>query len=267
MHASRACKQARHKSWRISVALAGCGPEATARAAHAIPQRHAPPFRVSQVARHLARSRSTSSRRRTCVSGVLWFIACLLFFILCSTAPRLGMMLRRSLRPASLVFLCIFILFLLAGFNLEGNVETELPEALEQWATLVEAEKRAIEELPFVKSVAFHYGDTANLNKVIATVWCCWQPSRQSFMQVPMACHVELRPTFLEVTRALREKLLLEHGAADHEHDHRAVQRRAEPTPSTRRSCARSTLRCCCRRWAACRCRACARRGRWRRRR
>ena len=204
MHASRACKQARHKSWRISVALAGCGPEATARAAHAISSASCAAFSSLASGSPLSSVALDVFSAAHCVSGVLWFIACLLFFILCSTAPRLGMMLRRSLRPASLVFLCIFILFLLAGFNLEGNVETELPEALEQWATLVEAEKRAIEELPFVKSVAFHYGDTANLNKVIATVWCYWQPSRQSFMQVPMACHVELRPTFLEVTRALR---------------------------------------------------------------
>ena len=131
------------------------------------------------------------------------------------------------------VFLCIFIVFLLGGFNLEGNVINEpdlhaQSEMTEQWLLQVEEEKRAIEELPFVRCVSFTYGETANANKVLATVSCCWEMSRQSFKQIPMACHQEERPTPLEALRALREKLIREHGGNDHVHHPKAVARRAE---------------------------------------
>ena len=63
-------------------------------------------------------------------------------------------------------------MFLLGGFNLEGNVVVlddpdmhEQSEWTEQFLLQVEEEKRAIEELPFVKSVGFTYGETANANK------------------------------------------------------------------------------------------------------
>lgn len=81
-------------------------------------------------------------------------------------------MLRASSTWTRLVFLCIFIMFLLGGFNLEGNVVVlddpdmhEQSEWTEQFLLQVEEEKRAIEELPFVKSVGFTYGETANANK------------------------------------------------------------------------------------------------------
>ena len=83
-------------------------------------------------------------------------------------------------RSSYLVFMSVFIFFLMSGFNLEGNMDMECNEQLlsedhENWVQAVEAEQRAIEELPFVKSVAFHYGNTANDCKVLATVWCCWR--------------------------------------------------------------------------------------------
>ena len=60
------------------------------------------------------------------------------------------------------------------------NMDAALSE--EEWLLQLEAEKRAIEQLPVVKgSVDFYYSDvSANLNKVEATVWCCWRPALSS---------------------------------------------------------------------------------------
>jgi hypothetical protein len=85
----------------------------------------------------------------------------------------------RPLRTTAFVFLCLFVVFLLSGFNLEGNMQPEMEAGNEtlpaddEWLLQVEAEKRGLEELPYVKEVGFVYGDTANLCKVLATVWCC----------------------------------------------------------------------------------------------
>ena len=103
-----------------------------------------------------------------------------------------------------------------------------LTEETEQWLAAVDEERRAIEALPFVKSVCFNYGDTANLCKVLGTVWCCWQSSRASFKQVAVACHLEQRPTHLEALRELHAKLLREHSSASHEPDAKATARRAK---------------------------------------
>ena len=78
------------------------------------------------------------------------------------------------------MFLSIFVVFLLGGFNLEGNMVDEAePHAPSEWTEQfqeqVAEEQRAVEALPFVKSVGFTYGGTANANKVLATVWCCWE--------------------------------------------------------------------------------------------
>ena len=50
-------------------------------------------------------------------------------------------------------------------------MEEPLTEEAELWLAAVEEEQRAIEALPFVKSVSFHHGDTANLCQVLATVY------------------------------------------------------------------------------------------------
>ena len=122
-------------------------------------------------------------------------------------------MLRASSTWSRLVFLCIFIMFLLGGFNLEGNVVVlddpdmhEQSEWTEQFLLQVEEEKRAIEELPFVKSVGFTYGETANANKVLATVWCCWEASRL-FKQIAMACHLEERPPARGAAQKARNRI------------------------------------------------------------
>ena len=135
---------------------------------------------------------------------------------------------RMRLTVTAFVFMCVFTLFLRRGFNLEGNMEEPLTEEAEQWLVAVEEEQRAIDKLPFVKSVGFSYHDTANLSKVVATVWCCWESSRSSFKQVKVGLHLEHRPTYLEALRELHAKLIREHGGALHEHDLRAVTQRAE---------------------------------------
>jgi hypothetical protein len=105
-------------------------------------------------------------------------------------------------------------------------MDTVLDE--EQWLVELEAEKRAVEEMAFVKgSVDFFYSDAgANLNKVQATVWCCWAGS--TFKRVMVACDEKDKPTHLEALRVLRAKLAAEHMGAGHEPHARAVERRRE---------------------------------------
>lgn len=145
-----------------------------------------------------------------------------------------GRMLRRPLKVAAFVFLCLFIVFLSSGFNLEGNMDIDMekqaapPAEDEAWLLAVEAETRAIEQLPYVKAVAFSYGETANLCKVFASVWCCWENSRRTFRKVAVSCDLDTKPTYLEALHALHEKVVEKHGAADHQHDPKALARRAE---------------------------------------
>ena len=103
----------------------------------------------------------------------------------------------------------------------------ELSEAEEKWLGEVEKEVRLIEALPFVKgSVRFFESDvSANLNKVEVAVWCCWSGS--SFKRPVVQCdETGEKPTHLEAARALRAKLLAEHGQAGHEIHPRAADRR-----------------------------------------
>lgn len=87
-------------------------------------------------------------------------------------------------------------------------------------------EKRLIEELPFVKGdvVCQKHVVKANLNKVRATVTCCWE-SGNCFKRVTVACDEKEKPTHLEALMALRAKLIKEHGTAEHVPDPRAVLR------------------------------------------
>ena len=147
-----------------------------------------------------------------------------------------GRMLRRPLKVVAFVFLCLFIVFLSSGFNLEGNMDIDIdmekqaapPAEDEAWLLAVEAETRAIEQLPYVKAVAFSYGETANSCKVFASVWCCWENSRRTFKLVAVSCDLDTKPTYLEALHALHEKVVEKHGAADHQHDPKALARRAE---------------------------------------
>ena len=144
-------------------------------------------------------------------------------------------------RPCIIVGLCIVALVLnstdvnvyRALYGGEDDeairfMDTVLSE--EKWLAEVESEKHMIEEMPVVKgSVDFFYSDTsANLNKVQASVWCCWAPARRTFKQVLVACDEKEKPTHLEALRALRAKLVSEHMCATHEPDERAVARRRE---------------------------------------
>jgi hypothetical protein len=80
---------------------------------------------------------------------VCWWLG----MLACTATAWAVMRPRKSLTAVGLVFLCIFIQFLRGGFNLEGNMEEQLTEEAEMWLAAVEAEHRAIEALPFVKSV------------------------------------------------------------------------------------------------------------------
>ena len=106
------------------------------------------------------------------------------------------------------------------------DMETELGQEL--WLEQLETEKRSIEAMPVVKgSVDFFYSkESANLNKVQATVWCCWAAARRSFKQVVVACDDKTRPTHLEALHELRAKLVTEHMCAGHVPNERAVERR-----------------------------------------
>ena len=121
-----------------------------------------------------------------------------------------GRMLRRPFKVAKFVFLCLFIVFLSSGFNLEGNMDIDMetqaaqPAEDEAWLLAVEAKKHAIEQLPYVKAVTFSYGETANLCKVFASVWCCWENSRRTFKQVAVSCDLDTKPTYLEALHALQ---------------------------------------------------------------
>mmetsp|Transcript_26221 Transcript_26221/g.83283 ORF Transcript_26221/g.83283 Transcript_26221/m.83283 type:complete len:151 (-) Transcript_26221:45-497(-) len=106
----------------------------------------------------------------------------------CTTAAAIGdviallplwtfLLLQRRVPAVAYVFLFpVFLWFLLGGFNLEGNMqaEDELSEETQVWLQQVEDEQHAIMALGFVKGVAFYYGETANLCKVMATLRCCW---------------------------------------------------------------------------------------------
>ena len=179
---------------------------------------------------------------------VVWFLLLILSTAATTVVTTAKMMLRRPLKTTVAVFLCIFIVFLLSGFNLEGNVDTatgkqtQVPANEDPWVLAVEAEKRAIEEMAFVKEVRFNYGHTANLCKVFATVWCCWDSGSRKLKKVTVACTLDdERPTYLEALRVLREKLVQEHGAPDHTPHPKAVENRQlheaaqppeEPTPN-----------------------------------
>ena len=121
------------------------------------------------------------------------------------------------------------------GYPGEGPpVELEKPFEVDtdaNWLEQLEQEKLEIEALPFVSKVDFFCDEhTQNLNKVIATVWCCWDSSSRSFKRVFENCDQSgKKPTHLEAARALRTKLLdSTHARTGHVFDHRAVTRREE---------------------------------------
>jgi len=115
----------------------------------------------------------------------------------------------------------------------EDGDEEPLSEGASVWLQSVEEEKRLIEALPFVKGeVAFIISDkAANANKVQASVWCCWDGGNQSFKRVIISCDEKVKLTHLEALRALRVKLVNEHGQSDHPVHSKAAERRAELRP------------------------------------
>lgn len=113
------------------------------------------------------------------------------------------------------------------GYPGEGPpVGTDAPLEMEVWLQQVEEQKRLIEALPVVKRLDFFYDDAdQNLNKVEATLWCCWGGSQ--FKRVKEACDKGAKLTHLEAASVLRNKIIEKHACAGHVFDHRAVSRRA----------------------------------------
>ena len=74
------------------------------------------------------------------------------------------------------------------GYPGEGPpVGLETPLEAEVWLQQVEEQKRLIEALPVVKRLDFFCDDdNQNLNKVEATLWCCWAGGR--LKRVKEAC-------------------------------------------------------------------------------
>jgi hypothetical protein len=107
--------------------------------------------------------------------------------------------------------------------------EDLLDSSSEAWLSSLEEEKRLVEALPFVKGeVVFAVSDAkTNENKVSATVTCCWAGGR--FKRVFVHCDQEPggKTTHLEALRALRQKLIDEHGGTDHPVHPKAAERRA----------------------------------------
>ena len=110
-----------------------------------------------------------------------------------------------------------------------ADCEQPLSAEAEVWLGALEEQKRLVEALPFVQgAVGLAISDaSANANKVWAIVSCCWQPSRQGFKQVTVACDEQEKPTHLEAMMALHKKLSKEHGASDHPIHPQAAERRA----------------------------------------
>ena len=111
------------------------------------------------------------------------------------------------------------------GEIIGAAAETEAPLTAEQQAWLLQLEeaKRLVEALPVVKSVELFFDDDdTNLNKVEATLWCCWSTNR--LKRVKVACDKSgNKPTHLEAMRALHASIEKDHMCADHQHNPRAV--------------------------------------------
>ena len=96
------------------------------------------------------------------------------------------------------------------------------------WLLELEEAKRLVEALRVVKSVELFFHDaTPNLNKVEATLWCCWSSGRPKRVQVACDKSGE-KPTHLEAMRALHAKINKEHMHSGHQHDQRAIAKREE---------------------------------------
>ena len=141
-------------------------------------------------------------------------------------SPRVTQPKSHGAAPASILWP-----FMLGGDG-EGAAEQEPEsEVLRVWLNALDAAKRSVEELPVTfGEVYFETKDTgrANSNKVIVTVSCCWEAGRYGFKRVVVSCNETDKPTLVEATLALRQKILEEHCGADHVHDSRAVERLQE---------------------------------------
>jgi hypothetical protein len=112
--------------------------------------------------------------------------------------------------------------------------QAALSAEAELWLQQLEEEQRLVEQLPFViGSVGYVISNsTTNGNKVQATVSCCWEKSTRSFKQIKVACDDTMKPTHLEALRALRQKLIEDHGGSGHPVDPRAAERREALAPT-----------------------------------
>ena len=181
---------------------------------------------------------TTTDDVASCVAAaaLVWFLAMLaigtvvapLFATLSSTYEPLSMANASSCLPVRYGGEAAEVIRYMECERVLRPEPSELSAGAEHWLARVEAEKQLIEALPFVTgTVAFVFGEKANLNKVKAAVTCCWEAGH-GFERVMMSCDESgARPTHLEALVALRLKLIKDHGGALHKHDERAVARRA----------------------------------------
>lgn len=99
-----------------------------------------------------------------------------------------------------------------------GAAETTQTSADEsEWLDEVNSLVERIERLPAVKGrVGFGYGNTANLNKVYVSIWCCWEPSRRTFKQLKVCCDLKERPTHLQALQELHAIIISKHMCENH---------------------------------------------------
>ena len=66
-----------------------------------------------------------------------------------------------------------------------GEGPSPEPMGTEAWLKQLQEETCLLVQLPMVKRVEFEcHNEITNRNKVVATLWCCWEKSRSSFKQV-----------------------------------------------------------------------------------
>lgn len=124
------------------------------------------------------------------------------------------------------------------GYPGEGPPVFEKPpvelesEAMALWVLELEKVQLAIAALPFVQKVEIFSDDyDQNLNKIQATLWCCWDSSGSRFKRVIESCDkTGKKPTHLEAALALHTSLVKKHGCNGHVFDPRAVARREQLT-------------------------------------
>ena len=98
------------------------------------------------------------------------------------------------------------------GYPGEGPPGADFDEETESWLAQLEEVHRLLMELPVVQKVDYYFDEAVNLNKVEATLWCCWASGQ--FKRVKEACDEKRgsKPTHVEAARVLLGRITKEQG-------------------------------------------------------